>query len=118
MIQEQILLLREQKLHHGIFAHAAYIRRCKFYFDDSLNRTMPEQGNRGHGYYSQMQVIHDVIAILRQSFLKMNAWDIEEQVCQAPTCALTATPTPTPIPTTAITLAMVQPIPTVISCST
>ena len=47
--------------------------------------------------------------MLCESFAKMNAWGIEEQVCQAPTCALTHTPTPDHIPTTAITLAIVTP---------
>ena len=78
---------------------------------------MPEQGNRGHGCDSQTQVTHDVLSMLRESFNQMNAWGIEEQVHQVPTCALTPTPTPTPMHTTAITPPIVTPIPTVTNSS-
>lgn len=82
MIIQLVVLLRQGKLHHGLLLAHAYVRHCKFYFDNGLNRTMPEQGHRGHGFYSQTQVIHDVFSMLRDIFIKMNAWDIEEQVGQ------------------------------------
>jgi hypothetical protein len=50
-----------------------------------------------------------VLSTLCESLIKMSAWDIEEQVRQVPTCALTSSPTPTTIPTVAITIAIVSP---------
>ena len=87
MIQQLVFLMRDRKLHRVLLLAHAYIRRCKFYLDDSLNRTMPEQGKRGHGYYFQAQVIHVVLSMLREGFIMMSARDIEEQVRQVPTCA-------------------------------
>ena len=84
MFEQLLFSLRARKLHHGLLLAHAYVRGYKFYFDDSLDRTMPEQGHRGHGNYSQTQVVQDVLTMLREIFVKMNAWDIEEQVGQVP----------------------------------
>jgi hypothetical protein len=113
MLKELAALLLQGDRHHGLLLAHAYIRRCEFYFDNGLNCTMPEQGNRCHGHYSQTQVIQDALSMLRASFIKMHAWDIVEQVRQVPTRALTPTPSPTTIPTTDITHAIVTPSPTV-----
>ena len=70
---------------------------------------MPCQSNVTEvmGSTRNTQVIHAVFSMLRESFIKMNAWGIEEQVGQAPTCAPTRTPTPTTIHANVIALAIV-----------
>ena len=86
MVGQLLTQLRTGKLHHGLLLAHAYVRQHKFYFDSGCNRTMPEQGHRGHGFYSQTKVIQDVLSMLHDIFRKMNAWESEEQVMQVPIC--------------------------------
>ena len=82
MTSEFVVLLRQGKLHHGLLLAHAYVRHYKFYLVSGLNRTMPEHCHPSHGFYSQAQVVHAVLSMLRDKIIKMNACDIEEQVGQ------------------------------------